>query len=334
MKKKFLLSIMFLVFFLSIDKINAYTCWYKNEYCSANFELTKSSTGVSANVTCKSSKFDGYFSKGEKVEITNWIKSGYIITGQAYALINQCPEYVSVVRTRKSTCLDKVLCSKNYFFVEDTEQHAKDVINQVLEVGDSQVLKLENQIDPSKPDIPDNLPKSCLEFGEKNCETNEYFACIWVDDIEGVEPYCNTDKNLYVFCGDAKDIPKDAPKIISFIINLFKIATPIILILVSIIEFVKAVAGSKEDQIKKAQTSFIRRTVAAVLVFFVIYIVQFVILKVADDSEKDSFVSCLSCFMNNECSATYYKTSVGDEVVCNYVNEDNEAECTQKLTEK
>ena len=61
--------------------------------------------------------------------------------------------------------------------------------------------------------------------------------------------------------------------------------------------------------------------IAAAFVFFVVAIVQFIILKVADDDEAGSISSCLSCFLNNDCDTSkYFKDKVGDKYVCHYVN--------------
>ena len=174
----------------------------------------------------------------------------------------------------------------------------------------------------------------CSEYTyEESCEHNNYYSCIWNDNEFGT--YCNTDKLIYVQCGDAFDIPYQAPQVISFFVNLLKIATPIILIIVSIIALLKAVSASNEDEIKKAQKGLIRKVIAAVMVFFVISIVQFVIMKVADTdnskgaSESDNLSTCLSCFLNNDCGANaYYKTNVFGKYECTYFNDkDNPVEC-------
>lgn len=149
---------------------------------------------------------------------------------------------------------------------------------------------------------------------ESSCNKSENngVACVWVKNESAPNGgFCNVDNLLYVSCGDARDIPYQVPGIISMIVNLLKIATPIILIFVSIITLLKALAASKEDEIKKAQSSLIKKIIAAAMVFFVVSIVQFVVSKVASASEKIGFSDCLSCFLNNSCEdSTYYKTVV------------------------
>lgn len=152
---------------------------------------------------------------------------------------------------------------------------------------------------------------SCAGYLDKtSCKKNDFYSCVWNENEYG--EYCNTDNLLFVACGDAKDIPYQAPKLISFFVNLLKIATPIILVIVSIISLLKALSSQKEDEIKKAQSSLIKKLIAAVMVFFIITIVQFVISKVAlDDEEYNSFTDCLSCFLNNDCEDNiYYRTNI------------------------
>ena len=78
-----------------------------------------------------------------------------------------------------------------------------------------------------------------------------------------------------------------------------KILTPLILIFISIISLLKAISAGNEDEMKKVQKGLIRKIIAAVMVFFIISIVQFVIMKVADDeTETANLKACLNCFLN------------------------------------
>lgn len=179
----------------------------------------------------------------------------------------------------------------------------------------------------SAEDLKNKDMGSCAGYTDRNsCEHNNYYSCLW-NETE-YSNYCNTDNLLYIACGDAFDIPHQVPELISFLVNLLKIATPIILIIVSIITLFKAMVASKEDEIKKAQSSLIKKIIAAVMVFFVISIVQFVISKVADSSEQGGMEACLSCFLNNKFSndndgckkSMYYKTNIGGTYICTWID--------------
>lgn len=86
------------------------------------------------------------------------------------------------------------------------------------------------------------------------------------------------------------------PYIVSTIITIIKIAVPVLLIIFGMLDLGKAVIASKEDEIKKGQQTFIKRLIAAVIVFFVIQVVQIVIRFVAGNDD-DSIVNCFNCFI-------------------------------------
>lgn len=102
-----------------------------------------------------------------------------------------------------------------------------------------------------------------------------------------------------VICAGEK-IPYGFPYIVSNIINLFKIITPIVLIIFGMIDFGKAVVASDEKQMKEGSSKFIRRTIAAVIVFFVIAIVQFAFGVIGEDS--NGVAGCFDCFVNGKCN--------------------------------
>ena len=86
------------------------------------------------------------------------------------------------------------------------------------------------------------------------------------------------------------------PYVISMVVTIIKIAVPVVLIIFGMIDFLKAVTASKEDEIKKGQQTFIKRLIAAVIVFFVVQIVQ---LVASFASNNDTNVTgCFDCFIN------------------------------------
>lgn len=109
--------------------------------------------------------------------------------------------------------------------------------------------------------------------------------------------------NVLATCMEV-DIPDILPNIVSLAVNIIKIAVPVILIIMGMLDLGKAVMASKEDEIKKAQTLFIKRIVAAVLVFFIVAIVQLVfgLLADADSSDgsidKEGITECMDLFLN------------------------------------
>ena len=86
------------------------------------------------------------------------------------------------------------------------------------------------------------------------------------------------------------------PYIVSTIVTVIKIVVPILLIIFGMLDLGKAVVAAKEDEIKKGQQTFIKRAIAAIIVFFVIQIVQVVIRFVSGNSQ--SVAGCFNCFIN------------------------------------
>jgi hypothetical protein len=108
--------------------------------------------------------------------------------------------------------------------------------------------------------------------------------------------YDNYEKNAVVKCGGITDIPALVPKVTSIIITTIQIAVPVILVIMGMLDLAKGIMAQKEDEIKKGQQTFIKRAIAAVIVFFVIQIVQ---LLVGFISNGDTDVTqCFNCFVN------------------------------------
>ena len=79
------------------------------------------------------------------------------------------------------------------------------------------------------------------------------------------------------------------------IILAIQIAVPVLLVIFGMIDLFKAVMASKEEEIKKGRQTFVKRLITAVIVFFVIAVVKFLISFVADD---DGIMTCANCFLN------------------------------------
>lgn len=97
--------------------------------------------------------------------------------------------------------------------------------------------------------------------------------------------------------GVAMGTDKTIPTLTVNIVNIIKIAIPVILIILGMLDLGKAVTSNDEKQMKEAQKTLIKRIVYAVLIFFIISLVQFVFSALVNDKdEKDSISACISCF--------------------------------------
>lgn len=91
------------------------------------------------------------------------------------------------------------------------------------------------------------------------------------------------------------------PYSVHLIITVIKIVVPILLVVFGLLDLAKAVMAQKEDEIKKGQQTLIKRAIAAIIVFFVVSIVQ-VLIRFAS-GEDESVTGCFDCFVNANCSA-------------------------------
>ena len=113
----------------------------------------------------------------------------------------------------------------------------------------------------------------------------------------GMLELLKVDKAYNYTCGSASlNMPGMLPYIISTIVLIIEIVVPVLLIVFGMIDLGKAVIAQKEDEIKKGQSTFFKRLIAAILVFFVIFIVKLVIGFVSNDNTTLS--NCINCFIN------------------------------------
>lgn len=96
------------------------------------------------------------------------------------------------------------------------------------------------------------------------------------------------------------------PGTVRLFVNILKIAIPIILIVFGILDLAKAVMANDDKEMKEAQKKLIRRIVYAVVVFFVVALVQFVFGKLADadndtgtNINRSSVSDCIACFISD-----------------------------------
>jgi len=107
-------------------------------------------------------------------------------------------------------------------------------------------------------------------------------------------------------------------KLFSFVGKIFDIvmiAIPIILIIIGTIDFLKAVIAQKDDEMKKAQNTFIKRLIMGAVIFFVPAIVGFLMGLINQKLDN----TCMTCFNTpEECTiidTTTEETDDTEEVI-------------------
>ena len=93
-------------------------------------------------------------------------------------------------------------------------------------------------------------------------------------------------KNLYSDKDDNKDnnvdlsgciIDKGTQSIIDWIMNLVRIGGVILLVVLGMLDFVKAAASGEQEEMKKSKSKFVKRLIACVVLFFVPIIVDILV---------------------------------------------------------
>lgn len=103
-----------------------------------------------------------------------------------------------------------------------------------------------------------------------------------------------------ISCGDGiLPIPIATARIINTGYKIIKYGTPLLLVFFGIIDFGSAVIGSSEDDIKKKQKKFINRIIAAIVIFLVLAIVEFVFDLLAANGIMDA-TGCIDAILNGD----------------------------------
>lgn len=125
-----------------------------------------------------------------------------------------------------------------------------------------------------------------------------------------IEVLANIVKDATYTCGSGSiSFSGVIPYITSAIVLIIQIFIPIALVIFGMLDLGKAVIAQKEDDIKKGQATFLKRLLAAVIVFFVVFIVKMVIGFVSNNNT--TITSCLDCFINGEVGENSCSPSAG-----------------------
>ncbi len=97
---------------------------------------------------------------------------------------------------------------------------------------------------------------------------------------------------------DGVAIDEKIVNVVHIIILAIQIIVPILLIIFGMLDLAKAVMGQKEDEIKKGQQTFIKRCIAAAIVFFVVVIVKMLVSFLAGSTGDGTIYQCINCFVD------------------------------------
>lgn len=97
------------------------------------------------------------------------------------------------------------------------------------------------------------------------------------------------------FCSDSALVWQ----VVGWILMIFKIIIPLLLIILGAIDFGKAVVAGKDDEVKKSAKTFAMRAVAAAIIFLIPAIVRMVFNWVMDFTGSDlDYEVCSQCVVS------------------------------------
>ncbi len=102
--------------------------------------------------------------------------------------------------------------------------------------------------------------------------------------------------NVNGFCTNAKDVLS----FVGWILTIFKIAIPLLIIAYGMFDFGKAVVASKDDEIKKSAKSLGMRAVSGVVIFFIPSIILWLFSLApgySDANGSADFEVCKTCIL-------------------------------------
>lgn len=92
-----------------------------------------------------------------------------------------------------------------------------------------------------------------------------------------VSPVIVNASNVYILDACSNILGQELADILNYVFQIIRIVVPILVVILITIDFTKAVAASKEEDMKKAQKTAIKRIIVGVIIFFVPTIVKIIL---------------------------------------------------------
>ena len=166
------------------------------------------------------------------------------------------------------------LTQKFFKFTETIYEYKTCIETGNLSCKSSLISQLREQEDSMKAYCSNILQNYDYVDGQKNCINDCFKLKDKLNNLKkGTDLY--VDYSVDGECGVSH-------RLIVWLINIFrwiKYILPVVVIILGILDFIKAIGADKDDEIKKAQGRFIRRLIAAALVFIIPLILEFVLTK-------------------------------------------------------
>lgn len=118
--------------------------------------------------------------------------------------------------------------------------------------------------------------------------------------VTGCEKIDNVDFNaMCIKCGKDVYFPVFLVKLVANLVEFVKIMVPVAIIIVGMIELVKAVIAGEEKQMSESKDKLIRKFVSGIMIFLVFAVVQFLFTVIPNFTDDDfDVMECMAQFIN------------------------------------
>ena len=234
------------------------------------------------------------------VNHTNHIKDVY----ENYKLEN-CIDNDKVI-TRISKCND-IYSSLNTYMNSSENEVNGFIKSNYIDKNDNRTVEFFNTLKSArtkwqdvKKELDEEDKKIKQELGlidDSSSETGSITEGSDATDIVGG----STQSGGCFICGDAY-FPVGLSTLTRNVFNLIKILVPVIIIIMGMIDLLKAVIASDEKKMSEATPKLIRKLISGIMIFLILSIVQFVFKNLLSNNGlfSDSMLDCVNYFIAEE----------------------------------
>lgn len=217
---------------------------YANEFHVDNYKGWSNAFWTGRGVTCEVADYSGEkIDKSKRIGYCDKFVRLYSNVSKAYKSYEECGDIAGDNPQKASIarCKSKA--------ITDVNKHIDTLKSTCGNILQNQSLSVE-----------DGCVSSCLQANKS--------IQILKEDYIGLENFdndCSFSDRLVIW--------------IANIVKWIKYIIPVAVMVLGILDFIKAIAAGKDDEMKKAQGNFIKRLIAAALIFIIPFIIEFVLDK-------------------------------------------------------
>lgn len=154
-------------------------------------------------------------------------------------------------------------------------------------------------------------------YSKNDWDNNDTLNFIPLVDTKETEDADNNKDNDMDLSGCIID--KGTQSIIDWIMNLIRIGGVILLVVLGMLDFVKAAASGEQEEMKKSKSMFVKRLIACVVLFFVPIIVKILVGLVnlgsgenCNSNDSNDKTDDSNNRVSYQCSCKYYRSNVDE----------------------